>query len=65
MAMPFWQRIRRLWRPSERPVDHPLDEGERADEATRPHHWWEHAQEIGGANSWGRVDAERDFEPPR
>gem|GEM_PF-4466798 len=38
---------------------------ERVDEATGPQHWWEEAQEVGGANSWGRVDTERDLEPPR
>ena len=56
--------IGRWLRPSERRADHPLDASERVEEATRPHHWWEEAQEIGGANSWGRVDSERDFKPP-
>jgi hypothetical protein len=59
--MRLWKRFRRR----ERKPDHPLDAGERVDEATRPQHWWEEAEEVGGANSWGRVDAERDFEPPR
>ena len=57
--MRLWKRFRRR----RREPDHPLDEAERVEEATRPHHWWEQAQEIGGANSRGRVDAERDFEP--
>jgi hypothetical protein len=61
--MRLWARIRRWWRPPERRADHPLDAGERAEEATHPQHWWEHAQEVGGANAWGSVDAERDFEP--
>jgi hypothetical protein len=56
--MRLWKRFRRRREP-----DHPLDASERVDEATRPQHWWEEAQEIGGANSWGRVDSERDFEP--
>ena len=55
--MRLWKRFRRWRKP-----DHPLTAGERVDEATRPQHWWEQAQEVGGANSWGRVDAERDFE---
>ena len=57
-------RLFKRFRQRRREPDHPLDESERVDEATRPHHWWEEAQEIGGANSWGRVDAERDFKPP-
>ena len=60
-AMRLWKRFRRR----QRKPDHPLDANERVEEATRPHHWWEHAQEVGGANSWGRVDAERDLKPPR
>ena len=59
--MRLWKRFRRR----QREPDHPLDESERVDEATRPQHWWEDAQEIGGANSWGRVDAEQDFKRPR
>jgi hypothetical protein len=59
--MRLWKRLRRQWRKP----DHPLDPAERIDEATRPDHWWEQAQEVGGANSWGRVDVERDFDPPR
>jgi hypothetical protein len=58
--MRLWKRFRRRRQP-----DHPLDARERVDEAARPHHWWEPAQEIGGANSWGRVDAEQDFQGPR
>ena len=60
-AMRFWKRFRRR----ERKPDHPLDANERVEEATHADHWWEYAQEIGGANSWGRVDAEQDFKRPR
>jgi hypothetical protein len=56
--------LKRLRRRRQQP-DHPLDAAERVEEATRPHHWWEQAQEIGGANSWGRVDAEHDLKPPQ
>jgi len=34
----------------------------RVEDATHSGHVWNEAQNIGGANSWGRVDVERDFE---
>ena len=58
-------RLFKRFRQRRREPDHPLDESERVDEATRPQHWWEEAQEDGGANSWGRVDPEQDFQRPR
>jgi hypothetical protein len=55
-------RLARLLRPDDERPDHPLTARERVEEATHSEHVWTEAQNIGGANSWGRVDVEPDFE---
>jgi hypothetical protein len=57
-------KIGRLLRPEVERPDHPLTGQERVDEATHSDHVWTEAQNIGGANSWGRADVEHDFKGP-
>jgi hypothetical protein len=63
--MRLLDRVRRLWRPAQWDEDHPLTADERVAERLHEDHWWNEAQNIGGANSWGKVDPNRDFKKPR
>jgi hypothetical protein len=36
----------------------------RATEGRRSY-WWSDAQNVGGANTWGKVDSNSDFKKPR
>jgi hypothetical protein len=63
--MRLLDRLRRLWRPAQWDEDHPLTADERLAERLHEDHWWNEAQNIGGANSWGTVDPNRDFKKPR
>jgi hypothetical protein len=63
--MRLLDRLRRWWRAAQWDEDHPLTADERLAEQLHEAHWWEEAQNIGGANSWGAVDPNRDFKKPR
>ena len=63
--MKLRDRIIRWWKPAQWRDDHPLDASERVAAETRDKHWWETAQNVGGPQSWGRVDVEDDFKSPR
>jgi hypothetical protein len=52
------------WSPAQWNEDHPLSADERATEGRRSN-WWSDAQNVGGAEIWGKVDSDRDFKKLR
>jgi hypothetical protein len=64
-SMRLFDRIRRWRSPAQWDEDHPLTGDERVAERLHEAHWWNEAQNIGGANSWGAVDPNRDFKKPK
>jgi len=63
-GMGLLDRLRRWWSPAQWNEDHPLAADERATEGRRSS-WWSDAQNVEGANTWGKVDSDRDFKKPR
>ena len=63
--MRLLDRLRRWWSPGRWAEDHPLSAEERLDERLHEAHWWNEAQNVGGPNSWGKVDPGRALEKPK
>lgn len=63
-SMRLIDRVRRWWSPAQWNEDHPLGKDERVAERLHGSHWWDEAQNVGGANAWGKVDPNRDFKKP-
>jgi hypothetical protein len=59
--MQLLDRLHRWWKPAQWQDDHPLSADERLAEELHESHRWNEAQNVGGPNSWGRVDPNRDL----
>ena len=63
--MKLTDRLRRWWRPAQWQEDHPLSEQERADSAQfQTEDEYINPQHGIGAESYDRVDVDRDFRKP-
>jgi hypothetical protein len=63
-AMKLRDRLMRWWKPAQWEEDHPLSDAERVDRSLQDPDRLMNSQHGVGAESWDRVDVERDLRKP-